>query len=103
MAKGKSALGVSKKTLDFDKRSELLQKRKAAKPKKKENIVVRIRKFFKDVKIELSKVTWLNREQLTASTGVVIVAIILFGIYVGVIDWIFLQIVTALGIIPMAK
>ena len=37
----------------------------------------RVKRFFKDTKAELKKVTWPDKEQLIHNTGVIIVFIIL--------------------------
>lgn len=46
-------------------------------------------KFLREVKIELSKVTWPNREELTQSTIVVFVAIAVAALYIAFFDEIF--------------
>ncbi|MFA4888531.1 MAG: preprotein translocase subunit SecE [Candidatus Omnitrophota bacterium] len=42
--------------------------------------------FIKEVKIELSKVSWSTRQELTASTLVVISVTCVTGIFIGLID-----------------
>ncbi len=46
----------------------------------------RLKKFFKETKIELKKVTWPTKEQLIHNTGVIIVFIILITIILAVLD-----------------
>ncbi len=46
----------------------------------------RMKKFFKETKIELKKVTWPTKEQLIHNTGVIIVFIILITIILAVLD-----------------
>jgi preprotein translocase subunit SecE len=46
-------------------------------------------KFFHDVRIELSKVTWPTRKDLTQSTVVVIVAVAIAGVYIAALDGVF--------------
>jgi len=46
----------------------------------------KIKKFFKEVKLELAKVTWTTREELIYSTIVVIVVSIILSIFIGVVD-----------------
>lgn len=46
-------------------------------------------KFLREVKVELSKVTWPNREELTQSTIVVFVAIAIAALYIAFFDEIF--------------
>ncbi|HJW76463.1 MAG TPA: preprotein translocase subunit SecE [Thermoleophilia bacterium] len=43
-------------------------------------------KFFHDVRIELSKVTWPTRKDLTQSTIVVIVAVVIASVYIAALD-----------------
>ena len=38
-----------------------------------------MRTFFREVRVEMSKVTWPPRKELITSTGVVIVAVIIAG------------------------
>jgi preprotein translocase subunit SecE len=45
-------------------------------------------KFFQEAYEELKKVTWLTRPQLIASTWLVILLVIIFAIYVGILDFI---------------
>ena len=42
--------------------------------------------FFKDVKSELKRVTWPSKADVLQWSVVVVVALIFFGIYVGVLD-----------------
>ena len=46
----------------------------------------RIVNFLKQVKAEMKKVSWSNREELISSTGVVIVTVILLTTFIGVCD-----------------
>ena len=46
-------------------------------------------RFIRDVRVELSKVTWPTRNELLLSTVVVLVAVAIAGIYTGVLDWVF--------------
>jgi preprotein translocase subunit SecE len=46
-------------------------------------------RFLHDVRIELSKVTWPTRKDLTQSTIVVIVAVIIAGMYIAALDGVF--------------
>jgi preprotein translocase subunit SecE len=47
------------------------------------------KKFLREVRVELKKVTWPTRPQLIAYTGVVLVAVILVCILIWVFDAIF--------------
>ena len=55
----------------------------------------RARTFFREVRIEMSKVTWPPRKELLQATGVVVVAVIIAGVYIGVFDFIWNVIVRA--------
>ncbi len=52
----------------------------------KTSLMDRIREFFKDVRMEATKVSWPTRIELRDSTIVVIVMVILVSIFVGVVD-----------------
>jgi len=70
--------------------SKVLKKRKAvAKPSVKERTsgtIETIRQFLREVRIELSKVTWPTRKDTIASTSVVLVIVILIGAFLGIVD-----------------
>ncbi|KPL17448.1 MAG: preprotein translocase subunit SecE [candidate division Zixibacteria bacterium SM23_81] len=48
----------------------------------------RIVKFFKEVKVELGKVTWPNRQELIGSTIIVVVLSLVMAVYIGILDFI---------------
>ena len=50
-------------------------------------------KFLRDVRVELSKVTWPTRSELIMSTIVVLVAVAIAGAYTGALDWVFGQLI----------
>ncbi len=52
-----------------------------------------IGKFFKDVRIELTKVIWPGRDEVVSSTVVVLVAVAFFAIFIGVIDLVFATVI----------
>ena len=43
-------------------------------------------KFLHEVRLEMKKVTWPTRKEITGSTVVVIITVIIVAIYLGVID-----------------
>jgi preprotein translocase subunit SecE len=43
--------------------------------------------FFREVRVELGKVTWPNRQELIGSTIIVIVLSVIMSIYIGVLDF----------------
>jgi preprotein translocase subunit SecE len=48
----------------------------------------RVVKFFKEVKVELGKVTWPNRQELIGSTIIVVVLSLIMAAYIGILDFI---------------
>ncbi len=42
--------------------------------------------FFREVRIELKKVTWPSRKETIASTSVVLITVILVAFYLGIVD-----------------
>jgi preprotein translocase subunit SecE len=46
----------------------------------------RIQRYLHDIRIELKKVNWPTRRELTVFTGVVLIAIIIIGIFFWVLD-----------------
>ena len=76
-----------KKTSLFKKGSEAdsastdtVKAKKAEKPKKKRF------QFFRDVKSEMKRVTWPTRTDVLRWSGVVVVALLFFGIFVAILD-----------------
>ena len=59
---------------------------------KKASLGTRMKKFFKDTKSELKKVTWPTKEQLIHNTGVIIVFIIIITIILSLLDVAFSQV-----------
>ncbi|HPL82900.1 MAG TPA: preprotein translocase subunit SecE [Candidatus Omnitrophota bacterium] len=52
--------------------------------------------FLREVRAELGKVAWSTRQELLASTIVVIVVTIILGFFIGVIDVILSKLLTLL-------
>lgn len=48
--------------------------------------MLNVKTFLESVKIELSKVTWPTRKETIATTGVVVVIILLISLYLGACD-----------------
>ncbi len=46
----------------------------------------KIKEFLKEVKIEIKKVIYPNRDELIGSTWVVIIMVILVSLFLGVVD-----------------
>ncbi len=47
----------------------------------------RIIQFFKDSVSELKKVSWPSREDVTASTKVVVISVVIFAAILGLVDF----------------
>jgi preprotein translocase subunit SecE len=60
--------------------------------------VGRVRTFFREVRVEMKKVTWPTRKELLKSTGVVIVAVVIAAVFIGVFDYIWSVVVNAVGL-----
>lgn len=50
---------------------------------------LRIGKFFKDIKVELKKVIWPSWSQVRNNTGIVLACILVIGIGIWVLDYLF--------------
>ena len=50
------------------------------------SLVGRMREFWKNVGVEITKVSWPTRDELRASTVVVIVTVLIVAAYIGVVD-----------------
>jgi preprotein translocase subunit SecE len=46
----------------------------------------KLRKFLKEVRIELTKVTWPTFSELRGSTGVVIATVLIMTLFIGLVD-----------------
>ena len=62
----------------------------------------RVKKFIKDTKAELKKVTWPTKEQLIHNTGVIIVFILIITAILSVLDFAFGRMFFALNSILSA-
>ena len=51
-------------------------------------MIDRIKKFTQEVGVELSKVTWTSREELWASTLVVLVSVFFLTLFIGFCDFV---------------
>ena len=84
---------------------QMTQERKVPtqKPRQKFNILTflknmpkKVAKFLRNVVHELKRVTWPSRKALLTYTVVVLVTIAIFGVLLGLYDFIFLQLVELL-------
>ncbi|MCK4225109.1 MAG: preprotein translocase subunit SecE [candidate division Zixibacteria bacterium] len=56
----------------------------------------KIKQFLKEVKFELTKVTWTSKQELIYSTYVVIVVSIVLSIFIGIVDMMLSNLATIL-------
>ncbi|MDZ7860697.1 MAG: preprotein translocase subunit SecE [Candidatus Krumholzibacteriota bacterium] len=49
-------------------------------------MIEKIGNFFREVKVEMKKVTWPSREELKESTKLVIIASFVVTVFIGVVD-----------------
>jgi preprotein translocase subunit SecE len=49
--------------------------------------------FLQDVRMETKRVTWPTAKQIRATTLVVLITVFFFGIYFGVLDWIYTSVI----------
>ena len=49
----------------------------------------RLKKFFREVRAELKKVSWPNRQELISYTGIVFISVVLVAVLIWVIDSVF--------------
>ena len=48
----------------------------------------RMRTFLREVRIEMTKVTWPPRKELIQATAAVIIAVVVAGVYIGLWDYV---------------
>ncbi|MFC1800095.1 preprotein translocase subunit SecE [Candidatus Eisenbacteria bacterium] len=56
----------------------------------------KIKKFVKEVKVELTKVTWPTPSELRATTTVVIITTFIMTVFIGIVDFGLAQVIGAL-------
>ncbi len=57
------------------------------------SMIKKSRIFLSETKTELKKVSWTKKDELLASTSVVIVTVIILGLYIGVVDVVLTRII----------
>ncbi len=102
MAKRKVSRKYKKKAM-MERQMNQERKMPAPKPKQKfhiwtflKNMPKKVAKFFRNVVHELRRVTWPTRKTLFTYTVVVLVTIVIFGVLLGLYDFISLQLVELL-------
>ena len=63
--------------------------KKPQQPQKRGGVLAGPRKFAKDVRGELRRVSWPNRDQLRQSTAVVLIIVLVLAAYVAAWDFVF--------------
>ena len=66
-------------------------KKRKAEPKaslveRTSGVVETVRQFLREVRVELSKVTWPTRKDTIASTSVVLIIVFLIAVFLGIVD-----------------
>lgn len=51
-------------------------------------MIEKIKEFLREFRVEMKKVTWPNRKEVAASTGVVLVVVLVVSFYLGFADFI---------------
>jgi preprotein translocase subunit SecE len=64
---------------------------------KEKNIFKRMRAYLRDVRGEMKKVTWPNKDDMIKTTIAVIILSLFFGIYLFGVDFIFSRIFQRIG------
>lgn len=82
---GKAA---AKKAPSADKKAPAKKnaQKKSAGKQDEPGFIQKTKQFFREVRIELKKVTWPSRKETIASTSVVIVLVFIIAVYLGIVD-----------------
>ncbi|NNG16048.1 MAG: preprotein translocase subunit SecE [Gemmatimonadales bacterium] len=67
-----------------------------------ESALVRAADFLSAVRVELGKVSWPTREQLTEATKKILLLSLALGVFIGLLDWV-LQKILVDGIAAIAR
>ena len=49
-------------------------------------IIEKIVQFFREVRIEIKKISWPQRNETIASTSIVIIIVLVIGLFLGIVD-----------------
>jgi preprotein translocase subunit SecE len=49
-------------------------------------ILDKVAQFFREVKVELKKISWPSRNETIASTSIVIIIVLIIGMFLGIVD-----------------
>jgi preprotein translocase subunit SecE len=65
---------------------------------KDSGVIQRIRKYVREVIVELKKTTWPTRTELINSTKVVVGTVVVVGVYLALVDWLLTGITRLVGL-----
>lgn len=88
-AQGGEESGARPEALTTSSRREPVKKTKAQRSEVKDRIVVAMGnagQFLREVRVELTKVSWPSRRDTIASTSVVLVIVFLIAAFLGLVD-----------------
>jgi preprotein translocase subunit SecE len=57
------------------------------------NAVEKTKQFFREIKVELKKISWPQRKETIASTSVVLIIVMIVAFYLGIVDMILSRVV----------
>ena len=66
--------------------------KKTQQPQKR-GVLAGTRRFARDVRGELRRVTWPDRDQLRQSTAVVLIIVLVLAVYIAAVDFVFQSLV----------
>jgi preprotein translocase subunit SecE len=49
-------------------------------------IIEKIIQFFREVRLEIKKISWPQRNETIASTSIVIIIVLVIGLFLGIVD-----------------
>lgn len=73
-----------------------MAKQAASAAKSKPGLITQVREFLREVKVEMSKVTWPSKEELKSSTQVVLMMLVVVAAIIYVYDVVFQYVVMRL-------
>lgn len=80
-----------------NKKANIPEKKTVKKKSDKPSLFSRIAAFFRSIKSEIKKISWSPADDVRKNTIVVLVVLIVCAIALAVVDFVFLQGITALG------
>ena len=80
-----------------NKKANNPETKKVKKKSDKPSLWSRIKSFARSIKSEVKKISWSPWTDVRKNTFVVVVVILVFGVALAIVDYVFLQGITALG------